>query len=351
MANKYGKWSVIKTLSEGGQGQIFLVRREDDPEEEEYVLKRFKNPSRLHRHEDEVSAAIRLDHPNIIEYIDDDLHGDKPYMVVEYCAGGSLSNADFGDWSTIARLRLFSTICNSVGHAHSQGIIHRDLKPDNVFLREDGKTPVVGDFGICFIEDGERFTLTGEAVGPRMYIAPELEDGRLQDVTARSDVYSLGKILYWLFRRQVFAREKHREPKWDLTSKQRDLKDTERYELSFVNELLDKTIAPDPADRLSNANQLGAHVDRAIWRIQGHAHVLDLREVQICDFCGIGHYQAVGDTTKGDEQYGVDDAKRFGASRVDGAHWLVLWCNHCGHVQHFRTDTLHPNPWIKGDTD
>ena len=137
-----------------------------------------QNPDRVKRYESEVAAALRLDHPNLVKHVDSDLESAKPFMVTEYYSGGHLGG-NFDNWSTIERLQLFRAICDGVGYAHSQGIIHRDLKPDNIFLHKDGKTPVVGDFGICFIsEEGERFTLTDEAVGARRFTAPELEDGR-----------------------------------------------------------------------------------------------------------------------------------------------------------------------------
>ena len=87
-------------------------------------------------------------------------------------------------------------ICEAVDHAHRQEprIIHRDLKPDNIYLRTKNGPAVVGDFGICWIErDGTRITLTDEAVGARDYMAPEIEDGRADKVSVKSDIYSLAK--------------------------------------------------------------------------------------------------------------------------------------------------------------
>lgn len=348
MASSYGDWEVEHTISQGGQGQVFLVGKEGASGQ--YALKRFTNPERLKRHQDEVEAAMALDHPNIVEHIEHDLRGSKPYMVMEHCPGGTLKNLESDDWDTAELLRFFSIICDAVGHAHREGIVHRDLKPANIFLREDGSTPVVGDFGICFIGDGgERITLTNEAVGARRYTAPELEDGRASDVSYSADVYSLGKILYWLFEGRVFAREKHRDPEWSLTSSQRDLSDIELYERAFVNELLDNSVLPNPEERFFSARQFRAAVDRAIWRIDRHAQVTDPREVQICSFCGNGQYKHVGDTTS-DDRNSIAEAERFGVNRRDRAEWMVLWCNNCGHVQHFRTDKLKSSPW-KGRED
>ncbi|MFI5322988.1 MAG: protein kinase [Thermodesulfobacteriota bacterium] len=119
---------------------------------------------------------------------------------------------------------MFQQICEGVAYAHTKGVIHRDLKPDNIFLRTRKGPVVVGDFGICYLEqDGKRITLTDEAVGPRNFIAPELEDGRLELISTKCDVYSLGKILYWLLSGgKIFSREKHREPQFDLKSQNND---------------------------------------------------------------------------------------------------------------------------------
>lgn len=346
MAKQYGRWVVKKSLSEGGQAHTFLVYDPGEGEDNLRVLKRLRNMGRLARFEDEVRAALALRHRNLVNQVDFDLTGEKPFIVTEYYAGGSLGDVSLSDWTLLDRLQLFRGICEGVGVAHSNKIIHRDLKPDNIFLKADGKTPVVGDFGICFFLDrGERITLTDEAVGARKYTAPELEDGRTDIVGPQADVYSLGKILYWLIAGRIYDREKHRTSNWSLTGKLVDAPDYKRADLAFVNELLDRSVTQEPGVRFSDANHFRANLDRAIWRIQRHAHVLDLTEPQICNFCGIGEYKDVGNSMLGSEPFGYDDVERFGIRHVGGAKWLVLWCNHCGHVETFRIDLLRRSPW------
>ena len=158
---------------------------------------------------------------------------------MEYCAGGELRNLDLSDVSLLDRLRLFKGICGGVGLMHESGVIHRDLKPNNIFLREDKRTPVVGDLGLCLImEQDERLTEMTEAVGARLFMAPELEDGRYEDAKPVADIYSLGKILYWLVsNKMTFSREKHRQERYDLTSRD------ESAAMAFIYDLLDGTIA------------------------------------------------------------------------------------------------------------
>ena len=116
---------------------------------------------------------------------------------------------------------------------------------------------MLGDFGLAFIEDqSPRITETDEVVGPRTFIAPELEDGRLEDVTSKCDIYSLGKLLYWLLSNgRVFSREKHRDEQWDLKGRTQDspLVWKNTY-MEHVNRLLHLMILVKPDERRSAEN-------------------------------------------------------------------------------------------------
>ncbi len=337
MAEKYGKWVRVnkEQLGKGGQAPTYLVVEEGSEDKGYFVLKRL-NTSRIERARSEIEAYQKLSHPNIVKLIDYDLDSPKPYLVTEYCESGDLSKLDLTTIPVIERLRLFAAICHGVGHAHANGVIHRDLKPDNIFLRQDRLSPVVGDFGICFIDDdGERVTLIDEAAGPRWFIAPELEDGRAEVIKPTSDVYSLGKLLYWLVAGKKFTREKHRDPEFDLTKENKD------SAISFMYDLLDKTIKQNPSQRLANANEFANEIDLVIKRLLMHAHPINIEAPQHCTYCGIGNYKII--TTPNEPQYGLRRVHDFFPTGGGTPYpWLIFLCDYCGNVQLFRPDLNPP---------
>lgn len=322
------------------------MREQGDVSGPLYVLKRLKNRNRLDRFAREVTTALSLDHPNILKVVDQDLEQERPYFVAEYCAGGPLDDADLSQYGFVDKLRIFRAICRAVGYAHAQGVIHRDIKPANIFLRAEEHTPVVGDFGICFLtEEGERITLVDEAVGPRLFMAPELEDGRLEDISPASDVYSLGKLLYWIMSGKVFSRERHREKAYNLANL---LGGTAPY---FINEVLDQTIVADPRRRLTDASELAEATDMVVRRIVMNAHVIGQNIEQACNYCGVGFYKTVVSSTIRGEypNISIDDTAMHNAGFARGGagsqDWRILVCNYCGNVQRFRQD-LADNPKI-----
>jgi serine/threonine protein kinase len=215
-----GSWQNQGQLGEGGQAHTFRVVDLNGDRKISYALKRLKNVQRLERFRSEVEALKSLGHPNVIKLIDFNFEAEPPYLVSEFCAEGNLEeNIDRFSQDPLQALALFVQICEGVAEAHHRNIIHRDLKPTNILLRNSDGSPVVADFGLCYIEGGERHTLTEEVVGPRWFMAPELEDGRASDsdITPASDIYSLGKLLYWLMSGgEIFSREKLRETKYNL---------------------------------------------------------------------------------------------------------------------------------------
>jgi serine/threonine protein kinase len=152
-------------------------------------------------------------------------------------------------------------------------------------------------------------------VGARFYIAPELEDGRVDEPEASSDVYSLGKVLYFILSGRHLMREDYAEIGYDL-------REISGPEMHFVYEVFDNSIKKLPRERLPNATVLLQHVDNVIWRLERNAHVLDISVPLHCIFCGVGEYER----------------------REAPTYELKVVCNWCGNVQNF-TRQPPKEPW------
>lgn len=199
------RYELEEVIAEGGMATVWKAR--------DQVLARRVALKVLHRHlaEDEgflerfrreALAAAGLTHPNIVSIYDTGLEDTKDgpvnYIVMEHCGGGTLATllrAD-GPFPTERIVAVGTTICDALGHAHSKGIVHRDVKPANVLIG-DNRVLKVGDFGIAKAVDTKGdITTTGKIIGTVAYISPEYAGD--QELDARSDVYSLGVVLYEL---------------------------------------------------------------------------------------------------------------------------------------------------------
>lgn len=324
------KYAEERVLTQGGQGQIVLVRRKADGQL--LCLKRLlnvSNASRVARFKREVGVSQRLSHPSLLPVLDASLDDPRPWYVSPYLPGGTLTGR--GGGSIEDAFAIFEMVVSGVAILHENRIVHRDIKPDNVFLDEAGNC-VVGDLGLAFVlgDDPEfRLTETGEAVGPRYYMAPELEDGASDAVTCAADVYSLGKLLYFLCAGRIFSRERHRESSFNL------LASDNTSAVHFVYEVLDRTVLNAPAARIQNASHLLALVRVQRRRLSRGSKTLDLSANLDCNFCGIGRYRVVADTRAG---LGGDAVHNFGFRPAGAPVSIVLCCNVCGNAQYFRLD-------------
>ena len=341
MAKIYSnRWETIRPLAEGGQAHTFLVRDIKGEGEIHYVLKRLKNINRLERFKREIEVVRNLSHENIVTLFDFDLEAKEPYLVSEFCSGGSLAAArPFWHASATKAFAIFQEVCEGVAYAHDHNVIHRDIKPDNIFLRTNDGPAVVGDFGICYVEDdGSRLTITEEAVGPRQFIAPELEDGRLDKISSKSDTYSLGKLLYWLFSGgEVFSREKHRELKWDLKGRNDDSAlGWNNIYMEHVNRLLDLMIVNEPENRRSVRTIL--RVSRKITKLVEKEFSPISKDIKHpCKYCGYGIYELRAKK--------ISNVFNFGLNPVGDPDWRIYTCDFCGHVQMFRVDFANKKEW------
>ncbi len=205
-----GRYTLIELLGEGGMGEVWIAQQ-SQPVKRRVALKLIKGgmDSRgvIARFEGERQALARMDHPNIARVLDGGLTGNRrPFFVMELVDGQPL--AKFCDKARLTirqRLEIFILICEAVQHAHQKGLIHRDLKPGNILVSMlDGRyVPKVIDFGLAKATEGKltdetMATNVGSVVGTLEYMSPEQAGSADGDIDTRSDIYSLGVILYEL---------------------------------------------------------------------------------------------------------------------------------------------------------
>jgi serine/threonine protein kinase len=207
-----GVYRLVRKLGEGGMGQVWLAEQ-TAPVKREVALKLVRggmfSSAVLQRFEAERQSLAIMDHPTIAKVFDAGSTVDgQPYFVMEYVPGLHITRyCDEKKLSVEERLELFTRVCDGVQHAHQKAIIHRDLKPSNILVVEvDGKpTPRIIDFGIAKVvtevesqEQRSFITKLGALVGTPGYMSPEQADPNVRDVDTRTDVYSLGVVLYEL---------------------------------------------------------------------------------------------------------------------------------------------------------
>jgi WD40 repeat protein/serine/threonine protein kinase len=205
-----GRYKLLEQIGEGGFGVVYMAEQQE-PIRRRVALKIIKlgmdTKQVIARFEAERQALAMMDHPNIAKVLDAGATDTgRPYFVMELVKGIPITEyCDKNNLDTRQRLELFIDVCKAVQHAHQKGIIHRDIKPSNVMITlHDGKpVPKVIDFGIAKatshrLTEKTLFTKYAQMIGTPEYMSPEQAEMSGLDIDTRTDIYSLGVLLYEL---------------------------------------------------------------------------------------------------------------------------------------------------------
>ena len=204
--SRAGAYRLDRRIGAGGMGEVYLAERDDDQYRQQVAVKVIRGgligQEAIDRFRQERQILASLDHPNIARVIDGGTTEEsRPYFVMEYIDGATITHyCDRNRLKTEERLELFLQVCAGIQHAHQKGVIHRDLKPSNVLVAEGG-TPKIIDFGVAKTvgsdaPDHSRFTQLGQIIGTPEYMSPEQATFDGPSLDTRTDVYSLGVLLY-----------------------------------------------------------------------------------------------------------------------------------------------------------
>ena len=262
-----GRYHILEQLGEGGMA---IVYKAYDTRLERHVAVKVILPQKQHaekfikRFEREAKALAQLSHPNIVKVIDYGEHEGLPFLVMEYLPGGTLKQKLSGKpmpWREAVQILM--PIVRALSYAHQQKIIHRDVKPSNILITDSGE-PMLSDFGIAkMLEADETLDLTGTGVGlgTPEYMSPEQAQGK--NVDARSDVYSLGIVLYEMVTgRKPYQADTPMAVIWMLASE--PLPHPRQFEPSLPNDVevvLIKALAKDPKNRMQTMHDMSQVLD------------------------------------------------------------------------------------------
>jgi serine/threonine protein kinase len=263
------RWEVQRELGRGGQGRVYLVKATENSGI--YAAKVFEikgyEGKKLARARTEIEAIKKLKgSAHIVQIYDENISTVEDgvpvqvFYVMDYARHGSLDNNDFYLGDVQQCLRLFKQILIGVRNAHAKGVIHRDLKPGNVLLMPTQRDVVINDFGLGLLKDRDleaAVTEQDEVVGPRYFMSPE-QQLRPSEADERSDIYSLGKVLYYML---TGKGKLYREKLDDINEA---LSEPNPYIPQIQSKLLNKMVAEKQDDRFSDVNEIIDELDRIL---------------------------------------------------------------------------------------
>jgi non-specific serine/threonine protein kinase/serine/threonine-protein kinase len=272
-----GRYRITGTLGEGGMGTVY--RAEQDQPSRTVALKVIRpdlvSPALARRFSRESEVLGRLQHPGIAQIYEagtaEGPHGPQPYFAMELVSGVPLDEFSQDRRLDVSgRLELFVRICEAVHYAHQKGVIHRDLKPSNILVDATGQ-PKILDFGVARIADDEttgvlqtKQTTLGQLIGTLQYMSPEQVNADPVDIDIRSDVYSLGIILYQLLAERLpydISRHVLHEAAWVILQVDpAPLSSVNRNLRGDVETIVAKALEKEKTRRYSSADELASDI-------------------------------------------------------------------------------------------
>ncbi|MCG8408038.1 MAG: serine/threonine-protein kinase [Phycisphaerales bacterium] len=304
-----GRYRVVRKIGEGGMGIVYEAKQEKPRRNValKVIKPGFTTSQMLRRFELEAQALGRLKHPGIGQVYEAGIHrdgaGEVPFMAMELVDGTSLLEYVKSTSPDVREvLRLFAKVCDAVQHAHQKGVIHRDLKPSNILVVEEGAEgprdqgnqgrpssvsssvprppgpsapssvqPKILDFGIARVTDADTFpatlqTRTGQLIGTLKYMSPEQAAGNPNEIDTRSDVYTLGVILYELLTRrmpyEVDGKLIHEAVRGIQEDEAKPLSSFSRTYRGDLTTILGKALAKKKMRRYQSASELAMDIRR-----------------------------------------------------------------------------------------
>ncbi len=264
IGDRLGKWVIFKELGRGGMGHVYLAQEEIGGRQAALKIlaaELAQDVGFLQRFQREIETLSKLDHPNIVRFYEAGFENNLYFYAMEYVEGQSLDEAMQAQgrlpWQEVLDAAI--QVCLALRHVHDHGIIHRDLKPPNL-LRTAAGVVKLTDFGIAKVFASSHLTATGGVVGTAEFLSPEQAAGK--PVSKRSDLYSLGAVLYTLltgrppFEGNTFVELLHKHRYGQFDPPQKLVLEIPHDLDEIVCRLLEKDPAKRPPDCLVLGKQL-----------------------------------------------------------------------------------------------